>query len=89
MSVGSWELLPLDIFLHSAEDLSTGSLDQVSIKSVELTIIDKAYDMGWMKPCPPKTRTEKRRKLRYLKYDRKTMWSMLEQIADGLVVLAY
>lgn len=34
--------------------------DPVSIKSVELTIIDKAYDMGWMKPCPPKTRTEKR-----------------------------
>eukprot|EP00438_Fugacium_kawagutii_P000406 Skav229868 [mRNA] locus=scaffold247:62822:91019:+ [translate_table: standard] len=35
--------------------------DPVSIKSVELTIIDKAYEMGWMKPCPPQTRTEKRR----------------------------
>eukprot|EP00434_Breviolum_minutum_P019443 symbB.v1.2.017146.t1/scaffold1327.1/size125186/5 len=34
--------------------------DPVSIKSVELTIIDKAYEMGWMKPCPPVSRTEKR-----------------------------
>lgn len=28
---------------------------------MELTIIDKAYDMGWMKPSPPANRTEKRR----------------------------
>eukprot|EP00929_Paragymnodinium_shiwhaense_P010549 TRINITY_DN1152_c0_g1_i4.p1 TRINITY_DN1152_c0_g1~~TRINITY_DN1152_c0_g1_i4.p1 ORF type:complete len:943 (+),score=262.91 TRINITY_DN1152_c0_g1_i4:375-2831(+) len=33
--------------------------DPVSIKSVELTIIDKAYEMGWMKPSPPPFRTGK------------------------------
>jgi glutamate synthase (NADPH/NADH) len=33
--------------------------DPVSIKSVELSIIDKAYEMGWMKPQPPPFRTEK------------------------------
>merc|ERR1719253_964084 len=31
--------------------------DPVSIKSVELTIIDKAYEMGWMAPQPPPFRT--------------------------------
>jgi len=31
--------------------------DPVSIKSVELTIIDKAYEMGWMAPVPPPFRT--------------------------------
>jgi len=34
--------------------------DPVSIKSVELTIIDKAYEMGWMKPRPPTQRTGKK-----------------------------
>jgi len=34
--------------------------DPVSIKSVELTIIDKAYEMGWMRPTPPAFRTGKR-----------------------------
>eukprot|EP00931_Biecheleriopsis_adriatica_P035288 TRINITY_DN2030_c0_g1_i3.p1 TRINITY_DN2030_c0_g1~~TRINITY_DN2030_c0_g1_i3.p1 ORF type:complete len:2151 (-),score=484.82 TRINITY_DN2030_c0_g1_i3:46-6498(-) len=34
--------------------------DPVSIKSVELSIIDKAYEMGWMKPNPPPFRTDKR-----------------------------
>lgn len=38
--------------------------DPVAIKSVELSIIDKAYEMGWMKPSPPATRTEKRRQKR-------------------------
>ena len=33
---------------------------QVAIKSVELSIIDKAYEMGWMVPSPPKVRTDKR-----------------------------
>jgi glutamate synthase (NADPH/NADH) len=33
--------------------------DPVSIKSIELTIIDKAYEMGWMKPTPPPFRTHK------------------------------
>jgi glutamate synthase (NADPH/NADH) len=33
--------------------------DPVAIKSVELTIIDKAYEMGWMKPTPPPVRTQK------------------------------
>jgi len=38
-----------------------GIIDEpVSIKSVELSIIDKAYEMGWMVPSPPKVRTEKR-----------------------------
>nr|QKY14997.1 glutamate synthase 1 [NADH] chloroplastic isoform X1 (GOSHI) [Polytomella parva] len=32
----------------------------VSIKSIEATIIDKAYDEGWMIPRPPKVRTGKR-----------------------------
>mmetsp|Transcript_62362 Transcript_62362/g.174232 ORF Transcript_62362/g.174232 Transcript_62362/m.174232 type:complete len:2159 (-) Transcript_62362:60-6536(-) len=34
--------------------------DPVGIKSVELSIIDKAYEMGWMKPMPPFHRTGKR-----------------------------
>jgi len=34
--------------------------DPVAIKSVELSIIDKAYEMGWMVPSPPKVRTDKR-----------------------------
>mmetsp|Transcript_49861 Transcript_49861/g.116524 ORF Transcript_49861/g.116524 Transcript_49861/m.116524 type:complete len:2132 (-) Transcript_49861:321-6716(-) len=34
--------------------------DPVSIKSVELTIIDKAYEMGWMAPQPPTIRTGKK-----------------------------
>jgi len=29
----------------------------VTIKTMELSIIDKAYEMGWMVPRPPKTRT--------------------------------
>jgi len=33
--------------------------DPVSIKSVELTIIDKAYEMGWMRPTPVPFRTGK------------------------------
>jgi len=33
--------------------------DPVGIKSVELSIIDKAYEMGWMRPMPPTCRTEK------------------------------
>merc|ERR1712048_1514408 len=33
--------------------------DPVSIKSVELMIIDKAYEMGWMEPSPPPMRTGK------------------------------
>jgi len=32
--------------------------DPVSIKSIELSIIDKAYEMGWMKPQPPPFRTQ-------------------------------
>ena len=27
---------------------------------MELSIIDKAYEMGWMVPSPPKVRTDKR-----------------------------
>jgi len=34
--------------------------DPVGIKSVELSIIDKAYDMGWMRPMPPSSRTGRR-----------------------------
>mmetsp|Transcript_14150 Transcript_14150/g.33363 ORF Transcript_14150/g.33363 Transcript_14150/m.33363 type:complete len:2131 (+) Transcript_14150:101-6493(+) len=34
--------------------------DPVSIKSVELTIIDKAWEMGWMVPNPPAVRTGKK-----------------------------
>jgi glutamate synthase (NADPH/NADH) len=34
--------------------------DAVSIKSIELMIVDKAYEMGWMEPCPPPMRTGKR-----------------------------
>jgi glutamate synthase (NADPH/NADH) len=34
--------------------------DPVSIKSVELMIIDKAYENGWMEPQPPPIRTGKR-----------------------------
>merc|ERR1712196_639727 len=37
-----------------------GIADPVSIKSVELSIVDKAYEMGWMNPLPPPTRTGKR-----------------------------
>jgi len=33
--------------------------DPVSIKSVECTIIDKAFEMGWMAPRPPPVRTTK------------------------------
>ncbi|MEX2389839.1 MAG: glutamate synthase subunit beta, partial [Phycisphaeraceae bacterium] len=31
----------------------------VTIKSIECTIIDKAYEEGWVKPMPPETRTGK------------------------------
>merc|ERR1719331_3482636 len=34
--------------------------DPVSIKSIELMIIDKAYEAGWMDPMPPPIRTGKR-----------------------------
>jgi glutamate synthase (NADPH/NADH) len=34
--------------------------DPVSIKSVELMIVDKAYQNGWMDPMPPPIRTGKR-----------------------------
>jgi glutamate synthase (NADPH/NADH) len=34
--------------------------DPVSIKSVELKIVDKAYQMGWMDPMPPPIRTGKK-----------------------------
>jgi glutamate synthase (NADPH/NADH) len=34
--------------------------DPVGIKSVELMIVDKAYEMGWMEPCPPPFRTGKK-----------------------------
>jgi glutamate synthase (NADPH/NADH) len=30
--------------------------DPVSIKSMEATIIDKAFEEGWMLPRPPKVR---------------------------------
>jgi glutamate synthase (NADPH/NADH) len=33
--------------------------DAVSIKSIELMIVDKAYEMGWMEPCPPPFRSTK------------------------------
>jgi len=33
--------------------------DAVSIKSIELMIVDKAYQMGWMDPCPPPFRSKK------------------------------
>eukprot|EP00746_Dinoflagellata_sp_MGD_P145900 gnl/MRDRNA2_/MRDRNA2_78462_c0_seq1.p1 gnl/MRDRNA2_/MRDRNA2_78462_c0~~gnl/MRDRNA2_/MRDRNA2_78462_c0_seq1.p1 ORF type:complete len:2215 (-),score=498.78 gnl/MRDRNA2_/MRDRNA2_78462_c0_seq1:357-7001(-) len=33
--------------------------DPVSIKSVELAIVDKAYEMGWVKPVPPPFRSSK------------------------------
>jgi len=33
--------------------------DPVNIKSIEYTIIEKAYKEGWMKPRPPKNRTGK------------------------------
>merc|ERR1719236_355810 len=37
-----------------------GIIDEpVSIKSVELAIIDKAWEMGWVKPIPPPFRTFK------------------------------
>ncbi len=31
----------------------------VAIKNIELTIIEKAFDQGWIRPRPPKTRTGK------------------------------
>jgi len=34
--------------------------DPVGIKSVELSIIDKAYEMGWMRPMPPSHRSGKK-----------------------------
>jgi len=34
--------------------------DPVAIKSIELMIIDKAYESGWMDPMPPPMRTGKR-----------------------------
>jgi len=34
--------------------------DPVSIKSVELMIVDEAYRQGWMEPAPPPMRTGKR-----------------------------
>ena len=34
--------------------------DPVAIKSIELAIIEKAYEEGWMKPNPPTHRTGKR-----------------------------
>ena len=33
--------------------------DPVNIKSIEYSIIEKAYEKGWMKPRPPKNRTGK------------------------------
>jgi glutamate synthase (NADPH/NADH) len=33
--------------------------DPVSIKSIELSIVDKAYEMGWMKPVLPPFRSSK------------------------------
>nr|AYV89261.1 glutamate synthase 1 NADH chloroplastic [Tetranychus evansi] len=32
----------------------------VAIKSIEVSIIEKAFEMGWMKPMPPLTRTGKK-----------------------------
>ena len=32
----------------------------VTIKNIECTIIDNAFDNGWIKPYPPKFRTGKR-----------------------------
>jgi len=34
--------------------------DPVGIKSAELYIVDKAYEMGWMEPAPPPYRTGKK-----------------------------
>jgi glutamate synthase (NADPH/NADH) small chain len=34
--------------------------DPVNIKSIEYSIIEKAYKKGWMKPILPKTRTDKK-----------------------------
>ncbi|CAG8876865.1 unnamed protein product [Penicillium nalgiovense] len=33
--------------------------DPVGIKSIECAIIDRGFEMGWMVPCPPKTRSDK------------------------------
>ena len=33
--------------------------DAVTIKSIELAIIERAFDEGWIKPMPPATRTQK------------------------------
>ena len=38
----------------------------VSIKSIECTIIDKAFEEGWMVPRPPQMRTGYALKLFYL-----------------------
>jgi glutamate synthase (NADPH/NADH) small chain len=32
----------------------------VSIKSIELAIVDRGFDEGWIVPCPPRTRTWKK-----------------------------
>ena len=32
----------------------------VTIKNIECTIIDNAFDQGWIKPYPPRFRTGKR-----------------------------
>ncbi len=32
----------------------------VTIKNIEVSIIEKAYEMGWVIPCPPKNRTGKK-----------------------------
>jgi glutamate synthase (NADPH) small chain len=34
--------------------------DPVTIKAIELTIVDRAFEEGWVRPQPPKTRTGKR-----------------------------
>jgi glutamate synthase (NADPH/NADH) small chain len=36
------------------------SAEPVAIKSIERAIIDKGFEMGWIEPVPPKTRTGKR-----------------------------
>jgi len=38
-----------------------GIIEQpVTIKNIECAIIDKAFEEGWIKPCPPQTRTGKK-----------------------------
>ena len=34
--------------------------DPVTIKSIELAIVERAFEEGWIRPVPPKTRTGKR-----------------------------